>query len=388
VVRVILMRKSIESVPKDGQFVIVEDESGNDDVARWSSELETWVGLNGDPTAILPTHWWPMPTGRTPPPSVAPAPPPGLAVPQLNTFSRSSAPSSSAYAAPVSAGLGDGQSNVVPLRNRTKQVSRRRRSFPLFSVSLFSIVALGAVMGSVVRDDSMRSFRDVFAWLPGFDSMSAAAQPPAVRRASDVTGSLQVQPPLQVAVEKSVAEKSAAEPRTNQGLARDKPSQSAILEAARLNQALEQKRESGEAAGLNVKVTSDVVPLARPVQESSETRLARAIDDSRAGRDWAALREPAEQAEKSGEAEKLIERAAGSLKQGDISAARWLLSFAYELGSARAGFMLAETYDPRILVAWKVMGTRADPAKARDLYAKAYSSGIGEAKGRLQALAE
>jgi hypothetical protein len=280
---------------------------------------------------------------------------------------------------------------VVPLRNRTTQVSRGRRSFPLFSVSLFSIVALGAVMGSVVRDDSIRGFRGVFAWLPSFDSTSAAAQPPAVRRVSEVTGSLQVQPPIEVAVEKSAAEKSAAQPRANQGVARDKPAQSAVLEAARLNQALEQKGGSGEAAGLNVKVTSDVVALARPAQESSETRLARAVDEARAGSDWAALREPAEKAEvseKTSEADKLIARASASLKQGDIAAARWLLSFAYELGSARAGFMLAETYDPRILLAWKVMGTRADPAKARELYAKAYSSGIGEAKGRLQALAE
>src|SRR5262245_37929818 len=181
--RVILMRNPIESVPKDGQFVIIEADSGNDDVARWSPARKTWVGLNGEPTAIRPTHWWPLPTGGSPAHSdPPPALPPGLALPQLNGV-KSSAAASRAPKSPVSAshasaavsakpapaGPGDGQSNVVPLRNRTRQAPRRRRSFPLFSVSLFSIVALGALMASVMRDDSAGGSRGVFAWLHGFE---------------------------------------------------------------------------------------------------------------------------------------------------------------------------------------------------------------------------
>src|SRR5262245_59426148 len=224
-VRVILMRNPIESGPKDGQFVIIEDESGNDDVARWSPARKTWVGLNGEPTAIRPTHWWPMPTGGSSVPNGPPPPlPSGLAFPQLNA-TRRSAPASGAplspvsasqvsaspvsashtsaatqtsaamSAKPVSAGLGDGQSNVVPLRNRTRQAPRRRRSFPLFSVSLFSVFALGALMASFLRDDTTGDFRGIFAWRHGFES--AAAHPPPTRRSIEVAGPSEEQRPVE-----------------------------------------------------------------------------------------------------------------------------------------------------------------------------------------------
>jgi hypothetical protein len=49
------MRNTIESIPKDGQFVIVEDTSGNDAVVRWSSKSQTRVDLNGEP-ALHPSN--------------------------------------------------------------------------------------------------------------------------------------------------------------------------------------------------------------------------------------------------------------------------------------------------------------------------------------------
>jgi hypothetical protein len=110
----------------------------------------------------------------------------------------------------------------------------------------------------------------------------------------------------------------------------------------------------------------------------------RPADGWQAPIDLSASRAPAD----VDETEKLIERATGLLKQGDIGAARWVLLFANDMGSARAGFMLAETYDPRILATWRAMGTRPDRAKARELYAKAYAKGIAEAKGRMEALAD
>ena len=54
------MRRLIETAPRDGTFVILEDDAGdNYDVARWSSEAERWVGENGEPVKIAPTHWYP-----------------------------------------------------------------------------------------------------------------------------------------------------------------------------------------------------------------------------------------------------------------------------------------------------------------------------------------
>jgi hypothetical protein len=269
----------------------------------------------------------------------------------------------------------------------TRQPSRRRRSFPLFSVTLFTIVGFGVFTASVVRDNPIEDFRDALAWLRGFDPMSAAAQPPAARRGTVVVAALQAQRPIDGdAVLKAAAENSAAEPRANQGVTGDKPEQSVKPEATQPNQAPEQKRESAGAANVNVVVTSDILALARrPADGASEARLAPSIDGARAVGDWSAAQEPAEPLS---ETDRLIARASGLLKLGDIGAARWLLSFAHEMGSARAGFMLAETYDPRILATWKVMGTRPDAAKARELYAKAYGGGIGEAKARLDGLAE
>jgi TPR repeat protein len=74
------------------------------------------------------------------------------------------------------------------------------------------------------------------------------------------------------------------------------------------------------------------------------------------------------------------------LGQGDIGAARVVLERAADKGSAQAAFELAETYDPLILPRWRTYGTRGDAAKARDLYAKAETGGIKEAKQRSDAL--
>jgi len=89
----------------------------------------------------------------------------------------------------------------------------------------------------------------------------------------------------------------------------------------------------------------------------------------------------------SGNLARLMARASALLAQGNIIAARDVLGRAAETGSARASFTLAETYDPLILPKWGVYGTRGDPTKARELYAKAEAGGIEEAKARFEALA-
>jgi hypothetical protein len=52
------MRCAIETVPKNGQVVILEDEtSGTYELARWSAQECAWVGENDKPCKITPTHW-------------------------------------------------------------------------------------------------------------------------------------------------------------------------------------------------------------------------------------------------------------------------------------------------------------------------------------------
>jgi hypothetical protein len=59
------MRQTIESAPRDGSLVIlVDDASGTYDVAHWSPEAGQWIGENGEPSKVTPSHWYPMPAER------------------------------------------------------------------------------------------------------------------------------------------------------------------------------------------------------------------------------------------------------------------------------------------------------------------------------------
>jgi hypothetical protein len=84
--------------------------------------------------------------------------------------------------------------------------------------------------------------------------------------------------------------------------------------------------------------------------------------------------------------ERLLARANTLLRQADISGARPMLEYAVNRGSARAAFMLAETYDARVLRSWRARGISGDPAKARELYEKAQAGGIDDAKERIKTL--
>src|SRR5258708_16378698 len=55
------MSYAIETAPRDGQVVILEDDVfGMFDVAHWSLEAGGWVGENGEPSKITPSRWYPM----------------------------------------------------------------------------------------------------------------------------------------------------------------------------------------------------------------------------------------------------------------------------------------------------------------------------------------
>ena len=79
---------------------------------------------------------------------------------------------------------------------------------------------------------------------------------------------------------------------------------------------------------------------------------------------------------------RLIERAETLLRDLDISGARLVLERALDAGSSRAAFLLAQTYDPKMLVQWRVRGAVPDTARARDLYGRALAAGIAEAGAR------
>ena len=94
----------------------------------------------------------------------------------------------------------------------------------------------------------------------------------------------------------------------------------------------------------------------RAVQVSSETASIAGVQN----------REP------SGSA-KLIARAEQLLRDQDIGGARLLLERAAKDDNLRAVFLLAETYDPRVLADRKIIGVSGDRTKARELYLRASS---------------
>jgi hypothetical protein len=150
---------------------------------------------------------------------------------------------------------------------------------------------------------------------------------------------------------------------------------------AELRQSLQQEQSRTEA------VARELASARRPVERVTEARATEGPMLPVTRSIAAAVSEPPTAADQDkAEAARLIARASALLGQGNIGAARIVLERAAENDNAQAVFMLAETYDPIVLSAWGTYGTRGEAAKARELYAKAHSGGIREAKDRLDAL--
>jgi TPR repeat protein len=88
----------------------------------------------------------------------------------------------------------------------------------------------------------------------------------------------------------------------------------------------------------------------------------------------------------SAEEAKLVARAEFLIKQFDFASARLLLAYALEKGSARAAFMMAETYDWQILRSLQAYGVLGDVQRAREFYQLATEAGIEKARERVEAL--
>ena len=78
--------------------------------------------------------------------------------------------------------------------------------------------------------------------------------------------------------------------------------------------------------------------------------------------------------------------ARAKIQQGDIAAARRLLERASDSDDADALLALAETYDPRMLAQWGVIGVKPNVELAKTLYNKAGVRGAKRAKERLLAI--
>lgn len=53
------MRRSIDIAPRDGEGIWIEDAAGAVEAGHWSIEAGRWVGKDGSPISLSPTHWYP-----------------------------------------------------------------------------------------------------------------------------------------------------------------------------------------------------------------------------------------------------------------------------------------------------------------------------------------
>jgi len=130
-------------------------------------------------------------------------------------------------------------------------------------------------------------------------------------------------------------------------------------------------------------VTASAVPFNLPRTETAPPAdAARAVPLPAPG----IIGKPQPPVAASSPEERLLARSEELLNKGDVSGARLLLERLAESGNARAAFMLAETFDPRVLSRLGVFGIRGDVAKARELYTRARTLGSAQAGERIDAL--
>jgi len=137
--------------------------------------------------------------------------------------------------------------------------------------------------------------------------------------------------------------------------------------------------QSGGNVTAGVRVSSDATPADATATAGASGRLTRS-NRSQLGRP-----QPPS-AMSSAEEARLVARAESLIRQLNFVGARLLLAHALEKGSARAAFVMAETYDWQILRSLRAYGVRGDAAMAREFYQLAAAAGIETARERVEAL--
>jgi hypothetical protein len=385
------LAKPIELAPKNGDFVVLQDGwSGSWEVGRWSPENSGWIQIDGKPLRIFPTHWVPVS---------------GDAAGLENT---------------------EGLSFLVAAAQVTEPPQKRLRvrfmlAFTVATIFIGGYAAfdLGFTRAGPAKDSSFDKF-----------VVSAAELKPEVSGERDQADAIVRNPApareqIALHVRDEDALQAAALETKRIADAKQRELKQALDESEARGQQLARELASVRASAgkpFNERViaqddASPTGPLSRPIQESnavsgmtgvvpnaqspdqltaetptsSDARSApiATAPDNPVGplQPPARLRQAQPTSAISPEDEaRLVARAEFLIKQSDFSGARLLLEYALEKGSARAAFMMAETYDWRVLRAMQAYGVRGDAKKAQELYEMAATAGIEKAQERLAAL--
>ena len=369
------MRRTIESAPRDGKLVILEeDPAGNHGVARWSSEAGGWVGENGEPTKITPTHWYPT-QGENHLQQ-------GL---DFSFFLRQAAEqratagevltSRSVAASPVTV-VG---TQTTPVEAKRVSQARWRFAASLLGASLVAAAFTGMYFRAEVTYEVSQLRKDADAKATELQqerdhSAALASELASVRRDTDTTA-LSSKAGEEGTEFRKLADANAAELQQE----RDRS-------AALASELATARRDFDMMAALLSKAGDEGAQL-RKVAEAKTAELKQEPDHTALRSSSPAAGEPvvAPPARKldPDELATLINRAKILVAAGDISPARLLLERAAEAQEPTAALMLAQTYDPDVLRTENARNILPDPAMARIWYQKAAQLGSADAQHRL-----
>ena len=369
------MRRTIESAPRDGKLVILEeDPAGNHGVARWSSEAGGWVGENGEPTKITPTHWYPT-QGENHLQQ-------GL---DFSFFLRQAAEQrATAGEVLTSCSVAAGPVTVVGTQTtpvEAKRVSQARWRFAasLLGASLVAAAFTGMYFRAEVTYEVSQLRKDADAKATELQqerdhSAALASELASVRRDTDTTA-LSSKAGEEGTEFRKLADANAAELQQE----RDRS-------AALASELATARRDFDMMAALLNKAGDEGAQL-RKVAEAKTAELKQEPDHTALRSSSPAAGEPvvAPPARKldPDELATLINRAKILVAAGDISPARLLLERAAEAQEPTAALMLARTYDPDVLRTENARNILPDPAMARIWYQKAAQLGSADAQHRL-----
>jgi hypothetical protein len=342
----------IASAPKNGEWIALLGESGDVfEIARWATEKRNWVGQEGKPIQIQPTHWF------EPNPSLLP------------------------------------RTATSP---RGREALRRTR-FGLYAGLLI-------IAGSAIFD---------VPWSVRISSREVAVTPqtgPSQDIAGVETGYLQVRMPAETpsrtenthaqAQDSSIEQNNALEQerQRRESPARELSLAQADIEAVARSETPQMVGTSRQAAAPSTTGLAAVSSTAPAVDRSDATPKIGNLSDERSESSLTRDREPqvavgdsarAATPLRSATADQIalwVKRGEEFIAVGDFVSARVVFQRAAEVGNARGAFMLAATYDPNVLNRFRAKGVAADPAKARSLYEESMALGWREAARMLELL--
>ena len=366
------MRRMIETAPQDGKFVILEEDArGNYDVARWSSEVGGWVGEDGEPINITPTHWHPT-QGENHLQQ-------GL---DFSFFLRRAAEqratagdvlaACSVAADPVTRAEVGAQTTLV----EAKRVSQARWRFAatVLAASLVAAAFTGMYFRAQVTYEvaQLRKVADAKAaelQQERDHSAALASELATVRRDFETMAALSSKAADEGAQLRKVADARAAE------LQQERDHSAALAsELATVRRDFETTAALSSTAGRKVAEAK-----AELKQEPDRTASLQ----GRAPAAGAPVAAPPARKFDPDELATLMNRAKILVAAGDISPARLLLERAAEAQEPTAALMLARTYDPDVLRTENVRNIIPDPALARIWYQRAAQLGSADAQRRL-----